>query len=181
MACHINCSDETREYFLTTLDRAQAFELCCSPGEDYKDFIELNKMLREAFMYVDGTNDQESTMKLNAINKWLDTKINDYQHLVKSSFNDFILRRRQKADINKRAFESIEHSINILNNVYFAMKCNSDISVPEMSQKSQFTENGKLMKEKVCSICENKFTANRQDAKYCSVKCRKAGSRQKVC
>ena len=55
----------------------------------------------------------------------------------------------------------------------------SDIPVTEKSPTGKYTENGKLMKEKICLVCNSKFNSNRRDAKYCSLKCRQAACREK--
>ena len=48
-----------------------------------------------------------------------------------------------------------------------------------LASKKQFTEDGKLMKNKICPICKGTFTANREDALYCSAKCRQVAYRER--
>jgi|GEM_PF-2756604 len=76
--------------------------------------------------------------------------------------------------------DSIEKKTNTLANrsVTFPQR-KSDVPVIEKSPTGKYTENGKLMKEKICLVCNSKFNSNRRDAKYCSLKCRQAACREK--
>jgi hypothetical protein len=42
---------------------------------------------------------------------------------------------------------------------------------------TQYTEEGKLIKEKTCLICKDNFKSNRKDSMYCSFKCKQAAYR----
>lgn len=46
-----------------------------------------------------------------------------------------------------------------------------------ITQCNQHTEEGKLVKEKTCLICNSQFKSNRKDSMYCSYKCKQAAYR----
>jgi hypothetical protein len=46
-----------------------------------------------------------------------------------------------------------------------------------VTQCNQYTEEGKLIKEKTCLICNSHFKSNRKDSMYCSYKCKQAAYR----
>jgi hypothetical protein len=50
-----------------------------------------------------------------------------------------------------------------------------NISVTDVSK--QYTEDGRLIKEKTCLICKSNFKSNRKDSMYCSYKCKQAAYR----
>lgn len=44
---------------------------------------------------------------------------------------------------------------------------------------TQYTEEGKLIKEKTCLICKSHFKSNRKDSIYCSFKCKQTAYRSR--
>jgi hypothetical protein len=69
----------------------------------------------------------------------------------------------------RKRIDSLEKQLNEL-------KGNSQVTVT-VTQSNRHTEEGKLIKEKTCLICNSYFKSNRKDSMYCSYKCKQAAYR----
>ena len=78
------------------------------------------------------------------------------------------LREIEIDDLRNRIV-SLEKQLNELKN-------NSQVT-NSVTQYNQYTEDGKLIKDKTCLICNSHFKSNRKDSMYCSYKCKQAAYR----
>lgn len=166
------------EVFRATLDKAQAYEVTYPdiPGDK---LIELQKMLyalNDAHIHYDTVDVLRSVAE---INKWLEHEWSCLPSDMHRTAIRFIERRQQKQDINEVLKSFINEEKSRFETVCSAIENNLDTSAPETPHNKQYTVDGKLMKERVCTVCGSKFSAHRQDATYCSAKCRKAAGRAK--
>lgn len=72
-------------------------------------------------------------------------------------------------DYLRSRIDSLEKELNEL-------KGNIKVTDTE-TQCNQHTEEGKLIKEKTCLVCNSHFKSNRKDSMYCSYKCKQAAYR----
>lgn len=165
------------EAYIATLDKAQAYEVMCR-GISCEQFIELHRMLRKLFEAREHCDMIDGQRLIIEINEWLDHEWSKHPS-DRAEANIFIRSRQPIQDINETLKTFLNDEKAAFEVICYALENNLDIAVQKANHSKQYTENGKLMKEMVCTVCGSKFTAHRQDAKYCSPKCRKAAGRAK--
>ena len=106
-------------------------------------------------------NKIEKTLKEGRFTTILSLFIDTYEQI-----EDF--HRIEIGDLNSRV-ELLEKQLNDL-------KSNSK-EILNVTKCNLHTEEGKLIKEKICLICNASFKSNRKDSMYCSVKCKQAAYR----
>jgi hypothetical protein len=167
-------SEVLKEIFFRTFDKAQAYELEMwalgreTPKELKESLVRLHK-----FTYLG----EEVSLRdlLKQTNMMLDRLISELGTEAEGYIKKYMKVRSETPEIEeeikrrlKREAESINMLIESMNGI-----CNE-----EVTQKIH-TEDGKLIKERVCVVCSSTFNSNRKNAKYCSSKCKQAGYREK--
>jgi len=188
-------------------DLAQGIEVCEMGSQRNEQNKKIPNELQKLYFNI-VINDRISLEKqIEKLTSMLNEMYSNSDYLIKADILDFMAKRREVNELTEsineikrkmrisedKSFEisdsltklnnkidSIEKKINTLTNrsVTFPQR-KSDIPVTEKSPTGKYTENGKLMKEKICLVCNSKFNSNRRDAKYCSLKCRQAACREK--
>lgn len=166
------------EAYSATLDRAQAYEVL-SKCDDVNNRNELNMELYTMHLSFCNCNDHDVENSILKINKMLDEFINESKSVRSAEVQHFLMNRRPGTNIDDTVLGMLNQEIKRLTVFVTALQNKGNVSVADAVTSEQYTEDGKLIKEKICSVCDSKFNSNRVDAQYCSTKCKQAAYRER--
>ena len=138
-----------------------------APNQFRNTLIEDIKQLQ---MYMHNYDLKNFSKYANKIEKMLnDGRFNTVLSLFIDTYEQTEELRGIEIDDLRNRIESLEKQLNEL-------KSYSPVTVT-VTQCNQHTEEGKLVKEKKCLVCNSQFKSNRKDSMYCSFKCKQAAYR----
>jgi hypothetical protein len=126
--------------------------------------------IKQLQMYMQNYDFKNFSKCANKIERSLnESRFNTILSLFIDTYEQIEEYRIIEIDDLRNRIESLEKQIAYLKSnsseTYSVTKCN------------QHTEEGKLIKEKTCLICNASFKSNRKDSMYCSYKCKQAAYR----
>jgi hypothetical protein len=170
---------DLEESYFTKFDQVQAYELFAREEKREEHIKELQSELKKLFNYHYMSSTVDVEKEILKISNMLEEFISYNPSNVKGEIDYFVHMKNRDANIDEIVIDMLTQIKNRINVFVTAMKCRSNKNVNEYITPKQQTEEGKLVKEKNCLLCNSVFKSKRSDAKYCSSKCKQAAYREK--